>query len=281
MRSTILALLGASLLLTACSSQSQNTIAAAPLPASVVGDLKNSNDFWDSRRPYIWSADSLNTSSSSVPHYSTGDWQPGGDRTWLERVGMRPDWGPTTHAYSPGWDQEDPTYITYGSIMEDTYDTTIGYRYGGGSATVEIDSKGNGVTTNASAQDLKDAEEREASGNGLRLSSGQTVGGSTSSSGKSGSASSTSGGGKTLRLPSGRVIDGETDQSAMTGSGRIVTLSTGGNYGTRGCPEPDPRDVTAGSGVALPVLIKGSCPVTTTILRYPEQGDSVFGSMDF
>lgn len=307
MRSPILAIVGASLLLTACSSQSQETTAAAPLPASVMGELRNSNDYWDSRRPYHWDAASSTSSAVSVPGGSlstssstSSSSRPSSslaapDRTWLELVGMRPDWGPTIHVYSPGWDRQ-PYYITYGSIMEDTYDTTVGYPHGGGSATVETDKEGNAVTPNAPAQDLDSATERDSNeGGGLRLPSGQTVGGdddedddsddedSSSTSRSSSSSSRRGGNGKTLILPSGRVIDGISDsaiQTSSSGSGRVVTLSTG-SYGTVACPEPDPRAVTAGSGVVLPGLIKGNCPVTTTILRYPEEEESVFGSMNF
>lgn len=257
-----------SLLLAACgSSQGDEQASVSPLPAAIIGDLKNSNDIWNRRQPAVWSSSTSTTSTSgSAPSSRTTTGTVPADGTWLERVGMRPDWGPSTHVYSPGWDAE-PAYYTYGSVMEDAYDPTIGYPYGGSSITVEVDDKGNGTagTGNLSAS---------------RQQSNQKSSSSTTVLGRR-STSTQSSGGTSIQLPSGRTVDGQTNDSATSGSGRIVTLGTGGTYGTRGCPAPDPRDVTAGSGVVLPVLIKGSCPVTTTILRYPEQENSVFGSMDF
>ncbi len=285
MRSSILALMAATLVLSACSSSRTDAPTPTPLQASVVGDLKNSNDIWNNHRPYAWeTASSLPSSASDTPGSSIAASStaatdpsssranaPRDDRSWLELVGMSPQWGPDGHEFAGTHPTDEVWSMAGNGSSSSWFSTTL-----------------DGSTTSTSHDEyrvtLGDGSARTASansdGNGtLNLPSGQRVDGRTSSSSTAG------GNGQTLRLPSGRVVDGVSNSTTVSGSGSTQTgngQTVSLRYtGSAGCHQPDPRDVTSGSGILLPGLIKGNCPVAAAILRVPERADGIFGSMDF
>lgn len=318
MNSRILALLAASLFLTGCgSTTNEQPAAAAPLPMADVGAMRTSNEYWNAQRPYAWDdgstgatsstgslsnsssrGSSLSSSSSSSTEGSGGTGMPSDGRGWLARVGMAPQWGPDGHAQgdrNPGQLPAEEGFMP--ENFQYAYDNDFGF------VAVDEEEAEGGTGTSSSSRGASNGGSNSSSsggssGGGLRLPSGRTVGGqssngSTSSTGGQGvlrlpsgrtvdgqSNSSSSGGGNgTITLPSGRVIDGESDEQAMNGSGSTVRLASGGG---RGCNQPDQGEVTSGEpGVTFPVLYKGNCPVSTSILRVPEKEGSTFGSMDF
>lgn len=300
MNPRVFALLAATLFLVGCGSSdaSSEQAYAAPLPSSNVGTMRTSNEYWNSQRPYAWDSGSTGiaggngsatTSSSASSRHSSSSGMNGGgnERGWLARVGMSPQWGPDGHEYgdrNPGQLPAEEGFMP--ENFQYAYDNDFGF--------VATEDESGSTTSNGGTGSTS-----SNSGGGLRLPSGQTAGGSGSNSSGSGmssggglrlpsgrtvdgqpdNGSSSSGGNGTITLPSGRVIDGQSNDQAMNGTGSTVRLASGGG---RGCNQPDQGDVTGGApGVTFPVLYKGTCPVTTTILRVPDKQDSVFGSMDF
>ncbi len=308
MNTRILALLTATLCLAGCGTSTTNEgSTVAPLPLAEVGTMRTSNDYWNAQRPYAWDDDATNSERTSSASRSSG--RPlssstpsadvhalSDDRDWLARVGMSPEWGPDGHAYgdrNPGQIPAEEGFMP--ENFQYAYDNDFGFVATEQSGTSS--SSGSGGRSSSRSGSSGAGSAGMTSGGGLRLPSGRTVDGQSNSSsvasgqgglrlpsgrmvdGQTNTSSSSSGGGQTLTLPSGRTVDGESNDQAMNGTGSTVRLASGGG---RGCNQPDPGGVTGGDpGVTFPVLYKGTCPVTTTILRVPDKQESVFGSMDF
>ncbi len=276
------------LLLAACgASNTPSEPAAKALPASLVGGLNTSNDYWNKHRPYTWDETTPSPSNGGSASSTTGGSivvTPDGtiidQRSWLEQVGMNPQWGPDGHTLV----SSSSSAATVAQVTSSSSSSRGSFF--GTSATKSSSSAGGlffGTSSNSSSSKgsssfLSSQSSSASTANGpVRLPSGTTLDGQVASNGQT-----AGGGSNTITLPSGRVITvngtatSSSSSSSATGSGTKLATRTG----TRGCPAPGPNVSTFGSGWLLPGLINGNCPLNTTMLKVAER-PSVFGSMDF